>query len=561
MNNFGSQQNPGKSAIGIFSLLLIAGILALFQSCTKEHFNFEKLKDPTWNPTYAVPLVSTTLGVSDILDRTENDSVIVVRNDSLVLVYVSELFSAQANELITIPNLAEGGPVGWTPVDIADYATNGSRTISISVPLDMGTSLPGTGSQFERIDLKGGEVVLFADGNTTAPSDVSVTVGNLTNGGVPFTHSGSFNGPPSFQTIPSSSLNGYSLDMTAANNVIDLDITITFPPGGTPVQGQVNNYEVRFENLEYSLILGDLGQVPFNTGRDSVTLGIFDNTTDGNIFYEDPSFLLTFENSIGAEVRMDMNTIDAVPESGVAIPVTGISQVTILAPNTQGNSEITDVRLTTGNSNIKTVVDASPRYIVYNVSSLTNPAGGTNTNFILDSSRIRLVGEIDLPFWGRAEDFTKATDTIEFDPYDLEYGADEGIIRGEIASLTLQLNFNNGFPAEGRGQVYFMDSNYVLLDSLIEDPAAGLFASGNIDNNGNVTSKRLTTTPITVTSAKLEKLKTNFARYLYAVGTVETTNQGQDLVRIFESYEMDLDLGMKVEFKAIVEADSLRSGN
>lgn len=564
MNNFGSKRNLRKSFVGIFSLLLIAGLLVFLQSCTKEHFNLDKLKDPTWNPTFAVPLVSSTLTVQDILDNTDDDSVIVIDQSTglLALIYTSEIFSLEAQEFFQLPDFNAGGGPPITPGQATDYTTNGSVTIALPpIALDIGPTLNSVGASLNTIEFKAGNIELFANGNVSAPAEVTVSINNLTNGGTAFSHTCNFPNNPVSQACLSNSLSGFTLDMSGGSNIINVGVSITYQSGGSLVPGQVNNYEVRFRNLEYSLITGDLGQVSFNTGRDSVSLGIFDNTDDGTLFYEDPSFFLRFENSIGAEVRMDVATFDAVSPANGTVSITGLSQVNVLAPNTPGNTALTQVVLDNNNSNIKNAINISPRYIVYDVSSLSNPAGTPANNFILDTSRVRLEGEINLPFWGRAEDFTKASDTIDFEPDSLVYSADSGYARGELVSVTMRFNFNNGFPAEGFGQVYFLKDNGVLVDSLIENPQEGLFASGQTNANGDVTAKVLTTTDIVLSAEKLEFLKANQARKLYATGTVETTNQGQDVIRIYEDYTLDLDLGMKIEFKATVELDSLRNNN
>ena len=50
---------------------LFAFSRAFLQSCKKVYFDMDRVKDPTWNPELAIPLIKTIVTVPEVLDRFE----------------------------------------------------------------------------------------------------------------------------------------------------------------------------------------------------------------------------------------------------------------------------------------------------------------------------------------------------------------------------------------------------------------------------------------------------------------------------------------------------------
>ena len=61
----------------------------------------------------------------------------------------------------------------------------------------------------------------------------------------------------------------------------------------------------------------------------------------------------------------------------------------------------------------------------------------------------------------------------------------------QVQSAVFRINVTNGFPASAFTQVYFTDSLYNQLDSLISDPADLLVESGQLDLNGVVIAQHV----------------------------------------------------------------------
>ena len=85
----------------LFSRLLIILLLVPLASCIKsEDFDFDKLKEIEWNPTLAVPLVSSDLSIMDMIKQPGDSSNFTVDGQGFVtLVYKDRLYSINPMEL------------------------------------------------------------------------------------------------------------------------------------------------------------------------------------------------------------------------------------------------------------------------------------------------------------------------------------------------------------------------------------------------------------------------------------------------------------------------------
>jgi hypothetical protein len=278
---------------------------------------------------------------------------------------------------------------------------------------------------------------------------------------------------------------------------------------------------------------------------------VFENSTSGNITWADPRLRAYFYNSFGVPMAMNITTLNGKSPDGSIFPITGLGPiVNINAPTLAGDVALTQFNLTksTPGSNIDVVAANRPEFIFYEVAGSTNPAGPAS-NFVLDTSKVRLDMEIELPFYGTASNFTVA-DTIKLVASDSTIQAND---IEEIQSLLFRLYVNNGFPAQGYVQIYFLDStNTNRIDSLIVGDNT-LFKQAILDGSGRVTQKVERTLDIQITRPQLESLVDKGVRNLLVVSKVESNDMGATTVIIFQGYHMDVKLGMMVEILTPLE--------
>lgn len=535
--------------------------LGSLQSCKKEYFEKDRIKDPTWNPALAVPLIKSTITVPEVLSRFNDQDIIVVDTTGiLALRYFSNIFSVSAENLISFTDQQTTQSYALTVGDVGILTGSGTVTlpqVDQFVAFDVSNMTPQP--EVHAINFKGGNIVLEVTSQFSFPTNVRVQIPSLTVGGSTYdeTLTGVTNGNPGQLTIP---LNNAQLDLTqgtpAYNRIhVITDVTIQ-GSSGSGLPGSTVTVSASLTGLQFQQVLGDMKQqlLPHNSG--SVRIRFFENdstNSDGEIHWADPRVKAIFTNGVGAGVQLDIDSLlFSSPTQGINLTgsSTLLNNPTIPYKTTVGDTAMKYYSVDRGNSNIVQVADTKPTRLYYGFSGMLNPAGGVNANWLQDTSKVRLDMEVFLPFDGTARDFQRV-DTTEVAIFPLNDDIEE------IESVTFRMTMNNGFPADAHGQVYFYDSTLsasnpgILIDSLFPSGAATLFASPPVGTDGRVNQadKVLTMVDITVDRDLLNKLEAAGFRKIIARGWIDTYQLGSRNVQIYEEYSLDMTLGLMVKAK------------
>lgn len=560
--NFLKRKSVPNKLRALTVLLATLAFSSLFlSSCKKELFELDKLRDPVWEPSLAVPLINSTLTVPDILERFDNEDVIVVDSDGLLaLRYTSELFSVNASQLLQLPDQSTSISINLSPLQIVDIETgSGQASANQNINVTFNTN---NGEQLTEITFNSGNLTFDYTNNLPHDASVVVTIPSLTQGGGGFT--ATHNVPAGTTQSISVPLAGRVLDLTAGGSLVNtfqIQVGITFTrtgAGATPLQ----SFDAAFglKSYGFSLIRGDIGQPTISTNLDSVRVRLFENAIDGNVYWEDPKIRAIFTNSYGLGVQVDINTLQSRSNYNPAITLTGSpfgqgNSLNILPATAIGSPAVSSFAMDRNSpgTNIVTVANSSPTKVIYDIRIQGNPGTGPFNNFLADTSKVKLDMEFELPFWGKADNFTKV-DSTRFDSLNWEDVE-------QIQAITFRLAIDNGFPVEAFGQVYFMDSVGTVLDSLLDHPEDAIIAAATVDpGTMRVTQRTKAVTDIILTRQKMDYLisKDFFKNgIMVSKGVAFTTDLGTTLVKVFQDYNMNLRLGVKVDLRQEVKLDSL----
>ena len=196
------------------------------------------------------------------------------------------------------------------------------------------------------------------------------------------------------------------------------------------------------------------------------------------------------------------------------------------------------------NSNIKDFIQINPKYIFYSVQADVNPGSTVPTFFVLDTSEFSVELEVELPLYGTAN-VVSLGDTIPFelglnDPSGSELVVTEAIF---------MVNTYNDFPVDAEMQLLFMDSNQVVIDSLFHNGQSLILKGASV---GPAPALRTSTpthavTEVFVDRARLDNL--GRAREMIVRGSLTTSNEGLDLVKVYQDYEIEVKLGVKAKLQ------------
>ena len=158
---------------------------------------------------------------------------------------------------------------------------------------------------------------------------------------------------------------------------------------------------------------------------------------------------------------------------------------------------------------------------------------------------------MELPLWGYVYNF-HTRDTMDVDVSDLfnDYNP--------LKRALVRIDIQNGFPVETFGQVYFVDENYQVLDSLFYTYQERLLAAADVDANGRVLEFSRKITKIEYDTERLEKLRT--CKYIIYAGQANSTDANtNEVVKIYSDYRIKFDIGFEVDLGLEGNIDSIQN--
>ena len=409
-----------------------------------------------------------------------------------------------------------------------------SETVDVDLTLD-------NGEELNSVQLNSGSIDYSIDYGLREDAQITISLPYITSNGTPITEvinvtSDHINS----QTVNGSiDLSNHTIDLTAngaQTNYIEANVSASIISSGQIIPFSITDAvtaNLDIANLDIAFIDGYLGNLTESIPADTITIDLFNNEFSELISVAAPELSMRLNNSAGIPIEADMSQIFAYNDQ-TSLQLTGIATpLTINSPNYSqiGQSMVTDISLNRDNSNIVDVLDLNPSGIAYQMIIETNPAGNTgDMNFINSDSKIDVTMDVDVPMYGSVSGFS-IEDTLDF--------ALDSI--NVLQSATLRAIIENEFPVDVDVQLYFVDENYTVIDSLFSN-GERLVQSSTIDANGDLVSATTSENDIVVSEDKLDNLMNSSKIILHA--SLETGNGGTQDAKFYTHYEMNINLGI-----------------
>lgn len=541
------QINPMKYKSTSFGLLAAIGILLLvitLGSCKRDRFELDRLASTEWEPSLAFPLMKANLGVYDVMARIDSSDLFIIDplTGQVALIYEGELFSFSAQEVLQLPNQAFGTTF---TLDLPEQASlTGVGQVTKLLSFDETLVMP-SGVQTDSVTYLGGSLDITINSDFQHSGTVQIVAPSLRKNGQPFEQFIDVNyvsGPVS--VTESYDMTGYTMDLTDGGttfNTLPLDLSLTLINSGNGITG-TEAVDVAFDytDLEFEAIYGNFGQQTISLDNDSILIRIFTNSVDGTFQLTDPKLRLYIDNSFGFPVELSIDTLDSrnavTGETTPLLP--GLDPFLINSPTLQqiGQSVPTDTVIDNTNSNIIALMEPTPKWLVHAISAVSNPPSAPSAyNFLRHDSKFIVDTELEMPLVGWADNWS-ITDTVAFT-------FEEDNVK-EIQSVELRVYVANHFPMNARMQIYLLDENYMVIDSIVPTEH-DLIQTGVIDGIGRVVEETVTITDIPFDQSRMPNLYN--ARYARVWADAESTTAADEtVVRIYDSYYMNFRVGMKV---------------
>tara|TARA_R110002050_G_scaffold917_4_gene6587 strand:- start:10215 stop:11690 length:1476 start_codon:yes stop_codon:yes gene_type:complete len=467
------------------------------------------------NPSGTIPLATLTLNLGDLVN--DVDSTIVVDPDNSLRIYYRQdsVFTYSASDILTIPD--------QDPFELAVSKAQPFFRVGVALGTIAGAQLGGA-------TFSDGTVGMEIAASDSAQSDIrfKLTFYNATLNGQ--TYSDTFTLDALQRTLSDSSLiSGLSFDFSDGGtrvNFLDIGIRVLDDDTAALPDNVVYSCGVALRNLGLEVASGYFGQrvQAAPAGNFNFDVNGIANFA-GGLFLTNPNVTLITKSTVGLPIQITTDfdgensertrvSLDAPPFNILASPGPGIVQESRFTLNAN-NSQITNFL-----ANI-------PETILYAGDISLNPDGNVGPpNFIASTSNVVIDFEVDVPMEMRMEDM-RLDQTIE--DFSISAGGNEDFFE----KLTLYFNSENGLPLD-------LNLRVVMQDSVTSDSIAGfqigLLNAAPVDNNGRVIAPAIADNEVvfdqTLISALLRSGSLRF------IAEVNSTNNGQDAVKMYSDYEL-----------------------
>ncbi len=280
----------------------------------------------------------------------------------------------------------------------------------------------------------------------------------------------------------------------------------------------------------------------YNLGGTSIDLDLAIDLNGGTVTFFDPKLRVTITNYWNIPLYFNITEMKYYTENdATGKDVTG-SFITdthdLNSPATLNDSVSTVLEMNTDNSNIDEMLSAVPNRF-YVDADVGTP--GQSTPFDLNGAHDNKAEmEILIPL-NLSMNNVAFTDTMDFD-----LGVNTDSV--SITSLALNLDLNNGFPLGIKTQIYFLDENYLIIDSLFDTRLDILPASVS---NGVVNTPSKTTATVNIPENKMDNVLN--AKYLMPNLILRTTDAENLLpVKLYSTYDLGIKMSAKMDLELIL---------
>ncbi|MBL4625587.1 MAG: hypothetical protein JKY42_10680 [Flavobacteriales bacterium] len=344
-------------------------------------------------------------------------------------------------------------------------------------------------------------------------------------------------------------LANYYLDFRGLNgvsyNTLIAQISAMVDPSGDTLISQLNDYievSYSFNNIHPSYARGYFGNDTYiNSGTEGFEF--LTNLTGGNIGVEAINMDFELKNGVGVDLQVQVNTISMQnTETGSSSILnssalngsinvdraeeTGVSNPPVL-PSTYY------IELDNNNSNTNELFEIIPNQITYGFDLKVNPYGhvSSHNDFIYENNGIEVLLNLEMPVSIYMDQFT-LSDTVEFNMGEKTIDDRYLIIDGFIHLYT-----DNWYPFSAISQLYLLDENYGIIDSILPD--SSIIEAGVLDNNNIVVSPTRSKISGAINSDRIDALYN--AHYLKTDFTLSTAKY-PEYVKIYDYYKIDMTL-------------------
>ena len=446
----------------VTSMQFICMILVITLPGCRKDFQFDKVKNLSWNPDFALPLVDDSITLKTVLTQNDAKDHLYIDESGIISIlyyYNNDAFRIWPNNLIKL------SPVGFSFLhQIAQSEQNaliiGDLPIQpIPFPLNFTGNIQGM--RVDSLYVKKGVIKVTTNHTFNNNGYMIIKIVEAKKNGLPF----SFTIGPfvkgQAQTIVD--ISGVSLNLMASPNTLNATVEGLIKKSTSIVTGDEIQADFQVSIDTIGRFEGFLGQQTITQLTDTIKVNVFNNAFAlGEVYFMDPQASITILNSIGIPTEITIEKLIALNNASgktadIASKLGAGNLFSVPSPLITATVPATRTMLytnsNTGNS-MNDFFNVKPDKVIFQIKTVINPTG-TPINFFSDTSSFYSDLRVKLPLWGHFDHLTFR------DTFDLVIERPE-----ELEHLEFRTKIRNGLPLTGLMQLYFTDDKYVVQDSL-----------------------------------------------------------------------------------------------
>lgn len=554
-------------------LFLIIFIASLTSCVDEQDFDFDSLSQTTINPTINAPLINLEVSLSDFLDLnqlsdTANGFEIMQINEggeSFLQIIYSIKDTAQVNEYtkqldeietiqiniaeLSIPDLEDYG-FAFNEIESVDFLFPDANTESEDISVEINHF--NNEARIDSIHIISGNILIQPQETLPLNSYIELTSSSIKN---PLT------GELLSQRIQISNtsnilnqeldLSNYTIYLkdTIIDQVnkkfVDLRYRLVFDLASND-SFQSGDYDINlnlaFETIFLDAVFGDLGECEFHL-TDTIPLDFFQDSIlnsiagNNNIDLEKVYLNLCSSTNIGIDLNAFAKFKTITKEGDVYNLINEENTLHINRAEQLGLVGHTNDIVLESDAN---AIEILPEKLSYDIKFNFQENSNNNNsypNFISpDDAFVTLDAKAILPLKAKLKDlhYEKEFDAFKFIE-EMNY----------LKSTTLQFYIESSLPAELSANLYLIDSNNVLIDTLLTSPF--VISSPIVDSQGHILSPTSENIEVTLDDSKYNSLKR--AKKIKLSATLNTSKDNQNQQR-YVRFSNDA----KIKIKASVSA-------
>lgn len=510
-------------------------LVFLLSACLRD---FEKIEIDGIQPTWALPIINSKLGVQKLLARQDSTDLIQAgENGELALVYRTS-FSGPDNSIFSFPDVLFQEGFSFThpgnnvtldttlsfsesieqKFNIVSPKIVEAQILSGSFRVSVSTSFKDARLNIEFPGIIGPDQVRVSMDLNLPPGESSFPV-DLTNAIIDFAPN-----PGDFNTLFG-----------------DIAITVDYNETYSNPTNEYLDVIFDFSDLEYQSLKGNFGGLNLFELQDSILIKVFKSSVAGVVQLVDPKIKISSTSNIGAPMALQFNelsTTDLETAERNEIVFSENDGLFILDfPKAMGNVVEDEKIINDENSNLRDLLTPKNQNFYVDFAMGIDSNSSSFDNFLTRGAQMDMNVDMELPLAGFAHSW-EMVDTLDF-----SFSFEQELVE----DIDFKIIMDNGFPVGADLQIYFLNDAKQVVDSLITE-AAQFMVPAKTNAEGRVIQKSKTVNVITIPHERAQNI---FASsFIVLDAEIQTFNGPQEqIIRFYDDYFIDIKVGFLGKFK------------